>query len=55
MVQTCGTSEERDFLVPKLEKFEPLRQQRIADAFTPKGNFNVLIHNDLWTNNMLFK
>ena len=55
MIETCGSDDDRNALVSKLEKFVPVRRDRVREVFRPKGKFDVLIHNDLWSNNMLFK
>jgi hypothetical protein len=55
LLKEVGSEEEVARLLPKLVKFEEKRRHLVYEAFEPTQKFNVLIHNDLWTNNMLFK
>ena len=55
IIKECTSKETADHYGTLLDKLGAKRQEILRDAVEPKGPFNVISHNDLWSSNMLFK
>ena len=42
-------------VVKKVKEFPKKRKDVLAEINMPNGKFNVIIHNDAWTNNFMYR
>ena len=47
--------EEDKQVIEKFKEFLPKRKEIIENLQIAQGNFNVILHNDAWCNNFMFK
>ena len=55
IIKECASKEDADHFGPMLDKFGKKRMEILGDAVAPTGPFNTICHNDLSSNNVLFK
>ena len=46
---------QRECLIERLKKWDPLRREQIAEAHRKMGKFNCIVHNDSSAINFMFK